>query len=347
MSIVLLPFRPSTTAAARARSPHLAFRAAAAPPRPQAPTSTATPPHRPPEPRARAQREPVGHVLVVMGFLLFALLLSGCGLADGQRAAVAKFSAASVTLGDLAAQEFARSRADVIAMNTAALELGERTVDADTLDQFVTLERVQLRTAACDALRTYGELLRTLATADDPAALRLAADSFAASLKSFAALRIEGEQEGAISAAVQFLASGIIEAQRAERVRAIVKQSSPAVRAVADALREDFDLEGEYWQLAYDATAARLNSAATAAARDNATPEGAARAQAARALRSTSLARRDAAVSAISAAVDALVAAEKELFLVVDYPEITLGDIDAYFTRVERLAAIVRILAAN
>ena len=186
------------------------------------------------------------------------LLVPGCGLSANQKASIQKFSTASATLGELARKEFVQSRADVIEMNTLAANLGSTQVDTDELDEFFTLKRVQLRTAACDAVKEYGQLLQTLATSDSVAELRTARDSFVSSLKNLKALKLSDEQSGAIGQAIEFLGGAIIETYRRERVKQIVEGSSPAVREIVTLIRQDFDLEAEHWQLGYDASVSRL-----------------------------------------------------------------------------------------
>src|SRR4051794_15359270 len=100
---------------------------------------------------------------------LFCLLLvSGCGLTADQKTAVTEFTAATTDFSTLAADEFSRSREDVIEMNGLRLSLGDPSIDRNTaLDEHFTVERVKARVDALNALKEYADLLSTLVTSSN------------------------------------------------------------------------------------------------------------------------------------------------------------------------------------
>ena len=275
-------------------------------------------------------------------------LLAGCGLTTNQQVAIGKFSTSTAVLGEVARKEFIQSRADVIELNSRALELGNTTVAPDKLDQFFTISRVATRAAACDALTQYGELLRTLATTDESADLLFARDRFMASLATVKAVRLDDAQTGAIGAAIAFLGSAAIEAERRHRVTVIVRGTSPALRSLIELIRQDFDADAEHWQLGYDATLKRLENSAKvripAAGIESLSISDEAQVREAQSLAARIRNRRDTANAEILSASAQLAAAEKELRLVMDYPDITMDDVDRFFASVQKLESIIRIL---
>lgn len=289
-----------------------------------------------------------GKAAVLFVATVVSVLLQGCGLTVSQQAAVGKFSAATASLGEIARKEFVQSRADVIEMNSRALELGDTRVDPDKLDEFLTTERVALRTAACDTLKRYGELLHTLATTDQTADLQLARDQFMTSLGAMKRLSLSDEQKGAVGAAIELVGSSIVEAQRRERVIRIVRGASAAVRTSVKLIEQDFDLSAEHWQLGYDATVSRLlNAAKLKTPAGGAPPLGisdAAQVQLARTMAAQNTARRDAAAKEILSACAALSAAERELRMVLEHPDIAMEDVDKFFAGVLKLENLVKIL---
>ena len=73
------------------------------------------------------------------------ICLSGCGLSVQQRAAVQKFSAATIDFATLTSSELVKSRTDVLEMNTLRVQLNDDTVKLDRMDAHFTVERVKER----------------------------------------------------------------------------------------------------------------------------------------------------------------------------------------------------------
>jgi len=120
--------------------------------------------------------------------LAMCMCAGGCALTAEQKAAVMRFSEATIAFTDLASQEFVQSRADVVEMNKLRNQLDRAgglkpRVEGEELDGALTLERVRERKEAMAALREYAELLETLTTSSNAAEIRAAAESFTASLK--------------------------------------------------------------------------------------------------------------------------------------------------------------------
>lgn len=280
--------------------------------------------------------------------LLSAMLIAGCGLTSSQQTAIGKFSTATASLGEVARKEFAQSRADVVELNSRAMELGNSTVSPDKLDQFFTISRVAIRTAACDAITQYAQLLHTLATTDKSADLLLARDRFMASLATVRAVRLDDTQTGVIGAAIAFVGSAAIEAERRQRVTEIVRGTSPTLRLLIELIQQDFDPTAEHWQLGYDATLKRLENSAKiripAAGIESLSISDAAQVRQAQSLAARIRNRRDTASAEVLAATAQLAAAEKELRIVMDHPDIIMEDVDKFVAGVQKLESIIRIL---
>jgi hypothetical protein len=73
------------------------------------------------------------------------VFLVGCGLRLQQRAAVQRFSAATIDFATLTSSELVRSRTDVLEMNTLRDQLNDDAVKPDRKDEHFTVERVKVR----------------------------------------------------------------------------------------------------------------------------------------------------------------------------------------------------------
>jgi hypothetical protein len=82
----------------------------------------------------------------------FTVFQVGCGLTLQQRAAVERFSAATIDFATLTSSELVRSRTDVLEMNTLRVQLNDDTVKLDRMDAHFTVEQVKVRVDAMHAL---------------------------------------------------------------------------------------------------------------------------------------------------------------------------------------------------
>jgi hypothetical protein len=285
-----------------------------------------------------------------------ALSLCGCGLNAEQRTAVARFGTAAANLGAVAGEEFVRSRFDVIEMNTHRLGLGDRTVDAERLDGYFTMDDVVVRVEAAQALRSYGTLLSRLATGDEPAQIADASARLVASLqhlRTAGKVDITDERLGAIGRAVAEVGALAVEAERARAIREVIGASAPAVRRVAELLKQDFDPRGEHWSVGYEAVAVKLAERAAnvrsdlgAAAPDRRAEWIAAESALAEAeaLRGQCVQRFAEVSKRITAAADAMLLAEKDVRASLGTSPIGLDDLDAFTDQVAELITTYRIL---
>jgi len=273
-----------------------------------------------------------------------AITLGGCGLSEAQRGAVASYSQAAITLGDTAAAEFRKSRADVVEMNIRRFSLGDDKVDLTRLDQPLTLEHVRVRTAAAEALADYGRLMKTLGTDTQSAEIHVAAESLRSSLARVSSVRLSAGQAGAIGGLVERLGGMAVEGYRAERVREIATTSGPAVRQLAGLIEEDFEAEGEAWTLGFDLVVTRLTDKAGDFKRAAKTPGETAYADESLAMAAERRARFTAVAARVHDAAEALVAAEKEVQVALQYKPLATDDINALIAKVQELVSVAKAL---
>lgn len=294
----------------------------------------------------------LGSVLV----LLCVLMLAGCGLSAAQRGAAVKFGAAAADLGAVAAEEFRRSRLDVIAMNTKRLGLGDESVDAARLDGYFGVEDVAVRMDAALALREYGVVLAALAGGAESAELGAATDRLVGSLarlRDAARLEVSDERLGVIGRAVAGVGGLAVEAARARALREVSGAAGPAVRRVVEFIRRDFDPAEDHWQLGYVAVCVRLDELVknTRARSGSGRPEDQASRAAmvsllaeAEALSAQSAARMAEVQPRIAAAATAVMAAEEELRASLAGGEVRLDDVEALSEKVAELIRVYRVL---
>jgi hypothetical protein len=284
---------------------------------------------------------------------LFSVLLclgstSGCGLTGGQRAAVKEFAAATSDFSTLAADEFAKSRDDVIEMNGLRVSLADQSLRAtDPLDQFFTVDRVKIRVDALNALKEYADLLATLATSSNQGDLQAASDSFIASLRRVKGVSLTDGQAGAIGKAVVAVGGLVVEHMRLQAVKTVVESAHPSIQQVIDLVERDFDPTQDHWSLGYDLVLKSLNGRARDLAAHAATQPSVtdtATVQHALSVASTNETRRKAIADQLLASATKLRNAEKNLRQVTQAPQLSFEDIQQYAAQVEDFATIYKIL---
>jgi hypothetical protein len=287
---------------------------------------------------ARPRPTPGRAVLLVLA----AIALAGCGLSVQQRAAVQKFSAATVDFAELASTEFTKSRTDVIAMNTMRVELGDRDASVDALDDLFTVGQVKTRLDTLGALSDYATLLHTLVTSSQEEALRNASDSMVASLRKVNGVTLTDDKAAAISAAVQKVGGLLIEYMRAEAVQDVVTRTHPVILEVIQLVRDDFSKTADQWKRGYVRTAQALTGAAELAARHG-TQHGGLVDEA----RVTARRNRD-RFNLVADEVDKSAAklreAEMNLLSAVQAGRVSTESIDSYATQIEDFVKLYKIL---
>lgn len=271
--------------------------------------------------------------------VLVMLMQAACGSSAERRGAVLAFAEASAHLAQVAAAEFRQSREDVIAMNRMRVRLGDSTMTPAALEGNLTADRVTTRVLAVEALATYAELLRTLATSNQREQISAATLKFTSALKATPRVDLSNSQLGAIGAAVNALGGIAIEAMRERALREVVPKTHGAVISLVNLLKEDFDPEGEHWTLGYDVTTVALEGAATlAAARE---PQ---LVHEARMLAATNQQRVQALAPKLVEACDALLSAQTNLNYAVQSRELSIAEIELYVGKVTQLSALYKVL---
>jgi len=186
--------------------------------------------------------------------LLAAFVLSclqGCGLSPAQRSAIASFSTATIEVADLAAEEFAQTRADAIALRQRTHLLDSEALDltdpANDLDGPMDQDQVQRRIAACTALKSYGQLLQTMANSSRTEELEAASSAFLTNIKRIHGVSLSADKSTAIGTLVVSLGGSIIDARRGSVVRKVVLDTYPTVETLVGLLKRDLDAGDLHW----------------------------------------------------------------------------------------------------
>ncbi|HZI30798.1 MAG TPA: hypothetical protein VFF11_00575, partial [Candidatus Binatia bacterium] len=174
--------------------------------------------------------------------------------------AVQQFSGATTEFATLTRSEFIQSREDVIEMNRLRVLLGDESA-AKALEGHFTMERLQPRLRALDALNQYGELLQTLLTTSSSADLQSSADHFVSSLNQVQGIHISDADGKVFSRAVAFGGSFLVEYRRAKAMKRAVEFAHPYVVKTIDLVENDFDPDNDLWNAGYRHTQLDLEGA--------------------------------------------------------------------------------------
>lgn len=278
--------------------------------------------------------------------LFLTILVSGCGLSQSQRQGVQSFGQATATLGKVGQDEFVQSRQDVIAMNQYRLKLGAGEVNLEKMDGSFTLQRVQLRVAALQALQDYGELLWQLASKDLNKDFGAAAGQFVTSLRSVKGLELSEDKAGAITLIATSVGGLLLEAARAKAVQRIVEETSPVVQKLADLVKNTFDDEGTGWSAGYEQAIKTLDGDLIVARKqlaDGPHPNRAIVAEASAYLAKSTLRFKESS-HLIKEAAGQLATAERELKELLKHEDVTPARISAYTQSIKQLIQAIKIL---
>jgi len=215
--------------------------------------------------------------------LVAAIVMPGCGLTIRQEIGVRKFATASIAMSQLATNYFTDSRAQVIAMNTQRVRLGDSAIAVDptataevnetALAGLIQEKHLASRLAAMTALRTYATLLTELAGDVEADALQVSVDRFLTSLERVDTIHLSNDRRAAVGGLITQAAAQWVDQQRADALRAIVIKAEPWVVQVIELLKRDVEAQQEQWLFAYLETVRQLEQAATIAeATTDATP---------------------------------------------------------------------------
>lgn len=277
----------------------------------------------------------------------FSVLQVGCGLTLQQRAAVERFSAATIDFATLTSSELVRSRTDVLEMNTLRVQLNDNTVKLDHMDAHFTVEQVKVRVDAMHALKEYAELLHTLVTTSQQAQLQNAADSFVTSLRKVQGVSLSDDQAGAMRLAIQQVSGLVVEYMRTKAAREVVTASNDSILQLVDLVRRSFNPKADYWSLGYDLVITALVGAAEFAAVG---PDAAIRAPlvgAAKVVAAQNRARFTTLAAQVDASAVALREAQINLRSALQSSDVTLDNINSYVGQLQNFVEIYSILRAR
>jgi hypothetical protein len=182
----------------------------------------------------------------ILAALAMVLVLQGCGLTAAQKKAIDDFSSATTLAGKTAVSELATMREEVIAMNIARIQLKGEEKDEpglDKLDEAFTLEATSVRQRAAEAIRSYGELLKTLATTDRTEDIKKSTDDLLSSYEGLpdSYKTLKKDELDAIAKALQAVGGFWVEYKKAEAVKAVVNGSNAQIAKLCTMLEADFD----------------------------------------------------------------------------------------------------------
>jgi hypothetical protein len=195
------------------------------------------------------------------------VIVVGCGLSAGQRTAVRQFASATAILGETASTQLIEMRHATVLMNARRLALADATASARKgfnldlardLDGAFDVDRVATRVKAAAALRTYGELLWSLAADTQVEELRSAADQFVASARGLAGSAVSGGDLEQMGRAVEAVGTLFAECRRARAIARIVSSYRHDVSRLAELLRQDFDPDAGRLATGFVATTSNL-----------------------------------------------------------------------------------------
>lgn len=195
--------------------------------------------------------------------LLFVFVLSGCGMTAVQKQQVAQFGSATEAMGSFAETELVQMREEVIQMNTEEWILNSKKTDLNIeLDKPLRLEPTLKRVAAAKALKSYGSLLNKLATADQTASMKKAANDLVVNFSSALDQELTDPQKDAATGLIVSLGNMWIEKMKKDAVKQIVDTYKNDVDKVADLLLQDFSADEDGYIKGYIAVAGDLKNTA-------------------------------------------------------------------------------------
>jgi len=200
----------------------------------------------------------------ILGCLLLATSISGCGLTSKQIVKTQSFGTATKNIGKLGEEEFVNIRNGIIEMNKELVAIDNTKTASDfNFDRPTSAGATATRVAATKALKSYGELLVQLATEDRTENLQKVANSLVNNTTAALKKDLSDEKKGAINKIIVGLGSFWVEKKKADAAKEIIPAYEQPVNELADLLAEDFSLDdGSLGYIkAYDTTAKRLENA--------------------------------------------------------------------------------------
>jgi hypothetical protein len=170
--------------------------------------------------------------------MLFVFASAGCALTSTQREATSRFAQASMEIGDFTSNEFSHFRSATIDMNTTSIAINGHA-KADNLDGAFNPDDTIERVKAAQAISSYGKLLLSLVNDTQETELKQASNNFVDSFKSISNKKMTNSQLEGLGQLVQAIGSILVEAKKADAVKAIVPAAAKEVDKLCDLLIND------------------------------------------------------------------------------------------------------------
>lgn len=200
------------------------------------------------------------------GIVCITVLLAACGLTRQQVNQSSEFGYATEAIGQVTGNAFVDLRNDMIDMNRHIMVLDHRKNPSNFIieEKVPSLESVQVRVAAANAVQHYGKVVAGLANPDSSADIGDAASSLAgevADLASQTGKPVSQEQSGALSEIISALGGLYVKHKKARALKRFVNAYQDVITSVAGLLGDDFRPEGKGFVRSYLLTAERLMNA--------------------------------------------------------------------------------------
>jgi len=281
--------------------------------------------------------------LIVLG----ALVGAGC-MTNAQRSAVREFSVATAVLGDVASSEFVAMRKSTIEMNLVrlALDPDPEPPGHSNLDGSFDIDAVEARVRAAETLKTYGELLLSLATDTQADEIRNASDRFVPSVAGLGPddQKLTDERAQALGAIVNTIGGWVVEYKKARAMKRVIADASPQVRHLCGLLKRDFDPEGVELATGFRQTADALEIAADDALDDGARRGEHAAARGAYMLATENAARVETVWRRASVSSERLATAQSALEAAMLSRQPSLVEIKSFTREAQSLLAALKVL---
>jgi len=205
--------------------------------------------------------------------MLFVVTSAGCALTSTQREAASRLAQASSDIGDFSSNEFNHFRRATIDMNVTRIAIQRDAIILDdkdnlNLDESLKPDAVIERVKSAQALSSYGKLLLSLVNETQEAELKQASNNFVDSFKSVSKKNMTNSQLEGLGQLVQAIGSIVVEAKKADAVKAIVPAAAKDVEQLCDLLIKDFSAITLNVGQGFDATISDLIGKAALALKD-------------------------------------------------------------------------------
>ena len=301
---------------------------------------------------------------------LLCLGLTGCGLTVRQQAAISKFSATTAALAGQVEDNLVQTRNDVVALRTGMLALDAGTVDLENtsadLDAGLNVDELETRLKAAGALKRFGMMLETLATDTQSGELQAASDQFVASLCQVQGVNLSEAKAEAIGQVVSKVGGLWINARRKKALKRVIVETRQPLQTLANLVANDFNVTNEQWLAVLTATQDEINDSLQSQMEfvaegkhtnpeDDKSPKWKEsevtlrqdRYQALKLEAAARVKRAELISERMLRSVAGFRGAHEDLFVIIQSNKVTLDKIDGYYTEIDSLIRLSKILAAK